>query len=578
MALASGEVASIPVSLHELLLARMDLLLSGQKALAQLGAVVGRKFSLELLAALTEREPTDLRRELAGLVEAGLLQEVREGLGGPGFQFRHALFQDAAYQSLPRTERRAHHRHIARVLEERFPSVVEARPEVLAHHLTEAGELAAAIVYWRRAGVRALQHMIIPETVRDLTQALELLSSLPEPSRHFGEELQVLTILGYSQAVMQGFGSPEAARTYARAWELLRRLDELTPQLGPCVWDVFSYHQVRAEFRQSYELAELVVRQGERQRSLELLAVGYWMMAMDFAYWGRANSALEYSERAMGYMRSTREQNQGAVPRGREASALILPYASLVLSVSGRVEQAREYGRESLRVVRRLGEPLSVVRVLTITAMACLFRRDAQEALLGVDEAIAISSERSYWVWPVWARLIRGWVLSELGQQQEGLVLAQQSLARLRTLGWRVMSTYALGVLAGIDLKLGELHTGLGVVHEALEVARETGERGFEAELHRLRGGLLYAEGQEPEARESFLRARAVARQQGAGLFELRATVSLCRQLRDTGCTAEARRLLEEACTRFAPGGDCVDLQEARALLAGLAGGGGPPS
>ncbi|MCY1073081.1 protein kinase domain-containing protein [Archangium lansingense] len=559
--LEGGMVASIPVTLQELLLSRLDLLPSRQKALARLCAVVGRDFSWEMLAAFTEREPSDLRRELAGLVEAGLLREEREGAGDPGYQFRHVLFQEAAYQSLPRSERRQHHQHLARVLVARFPAVVEARPEVLAYHYTEAGEPALAIPFWSQAGTLAFKRLAMPEMVGYLSRAQALLSSLPEPL-HPVQELQLLLMgLGYAQSVLYGFGSPEVARTYARAWALVRRMDELTPQLESSLWDLFAFHRHRAELPLCHELAEKVVREGEHQRSPELLAMGHGMRALVLSSRGHVRSALESNARAMACARSIPEAHRGRL------LARLLAHASIIQSASGRLEQARESGREALSLARSIGEPLFLCVVLVYACWAAVSRWDIQEALRLMDEARAIPGEHGDWIWPVWTKATWGRYLAEQGQPREGLMLVQQQVSRCRALGRQDLLLYCLVLLAHVHLKLGQAGEGLRTVDEALGMVREKGMFGAEPELLRLRGELLRVEGREREARSAFFRALAMAREQGALLYELRATVRLGRLLRDTGRPEVAGRLLARVLEQFEPDVDSVDLSDARALL-----------
>ncbi|MFY0562785.1 protein kinase domain-containing protein [Archangium lansingense] len=559
--LEGGEVESIPVTLNELLLSRLDLLPSRQKVLAQLCAVVGRNFSWEMLAAFTEREPSELRRELAGLVEAGLLQEEREGTGEPRYEFRHVLFQEAAYQSLPRSERRQHHQHLARVLEEHFPAVVEARPEVLAYHYTEAGEPALAIPFWGQAGMLAFKRLALPEMVGYLSRAQALLSRLPEPLGHPVLELQLLIGLGYAQSVLQGFGSPEVARTYTRAWELVRRMDELTPQLDSSLSSIFFFHRHRAELPLCHELAEKVVREGERQQSPELLAMGHGMRALELGARGRVRSALESIERAMVCARSVPEAHRGRL------LVRLLARASLIQSVSGRLAQARESGREALSLARSIGEPFFLSVVLTYTGWAAVSRWDVQEAQRLMNESLAIPGERGDYLWPVWANATRGGFLAGLGQPREGLMLVQQQVARCRAQGIQDLLLYCLVVLAQVHLKLGQASEGLRVVDEGLGTVREKGMLIYEPELHCLRGELLRVEGREREARSAFFRALAVAREQGALLYELRATVRLGRLLRDTGRPEVARRLLARVLEQFEADVDSVDLSDARALL-----------
>ncbi|HEX8818975.1 MAG TPA: AAA family ATPase, partial [Archangium sp.] len=189
MVVERGTPGSIPVTLHELLLARLDPLPSRQKELAQLCAAIGRAFSLSLLATLTRRSPSALQRDLEGLVAAGLLQP-RDEDAGPGYQFRHALLQDAARQSLPRSARRQLHQRITRALLEQSPEVAETHPELLAHHATEAGEYPQAVHHWARAGQRASLRSANQEAVSHFQQALRLLRLLPDTPQRLHEELR----------------------------------------------------------------------------------------------------------------------------------------------------------------------------------------------------------------------------------------------------------------------------------------------------------------------------------------------------------------------------------------------------
>jgi class 3 adenylate cyclase/tetratricopeptide (TPR) repeat protein len=577
MALAGGEVASIPVTLHELLLARLDLLPSRQKALAQLGAVVGRDFSLALLAALTELEPTDLRRELTGLVEAGLLQEVREGPDAPGYQFRHALFQEAAYQSLPRGERRAHHRHIARVLEERFPAVVEARPEALAHHLTEVGEHARALGHWERAGQLALLRQALPEAVGHLTRALELLPALADAEQRLQRELKIRVPLGLSMAEVRGYGAPEVERMIDRAWELIERVGEALPRLDLFYWGIFSFYWRTSRYPQGNAFAQRLLDLGQRQGNPALLGLGHQMRAILHFSCGRPREAAEEFERTLEGMEPLPEEQRSlAMEYWGEPRTLALAFTALVHAMLGRVEASRRYGQEALDRAGRVAHPSTLIFAQVVVAAACVTRLDAQEALALADRALEISSTRGILVWRAWATQVRASALVLLGRPREGLALALGELEALRAQGQRTGVPSCLSTIAMSHLALGQVREALASVDEALVLSAATGESILEAWLHQLRGESLRRLGREEEARACFARALSVAHEQGAGLDELSATVSLCRQLGDTGSTGEARRLLEEAVERFEPGGDCVDLQEARALLARLAGGGGP--
>jgi predicted ATPase/class 3 adenylate cyclase len=558
MVLEGGEAASIPVTLHELLLARLDLLPSRQKALAQLCAVVGRDFSWALLVTLSERKDAGLRRELAGLVEAGLLQ-AREGPEGPGFQFRHALLQDAAYQSLPRGLRRQHHQRITQVLVERFPEVVAARPEVLAHHSKEAGAYEAAIRYGTRAGVLALQRWALREAVGHLSRALDLLRGLPDASQHAQEELRILTALRMPLVALQSYRSLEVERLFTRMCELLPGVEESLPQLKQSYGGAISYFYIRGQFPQAYALAMELLRLGERHQDPETLSLAHRFMAANLLTRGRLREAREHGDRAVELASSFAELRLSA--HGLEGFL----HATL-----GEPEVARRHCQEALDLAHRIG-PSSYITLSSLThyvAGAYQLLRQSEGLLELLTQAKTLGSARFFWLLQTWSMGLQGWVMAELGKPREGLALVLRALEALRVQGIEIARLRFMGLLAELHLTLGEVEAGLAVVREALDLVERTGERFYEAELHRVDGELLWAAGSADEARSRFLRALQVAREQGAGLFELRAMVSLCRLLGHLGRPAVARRLLGRACARFETGGDSRDLREARALLA----------
>ncbi|WP_375772988.1 protein kinase [Archangium gephyra] len=568
MVVAGGEVASIPLTLHELLLARLDMLPSRQKALARLGAVVGRIFCAHLLALLSERDDATVQRDIAGLVEAGLISpREREGLPGPEYQFRHALFQKAAYQSQSRSTLRRTHRRVAAMVEMHFPALVESRPEALAHHLTQAGEHARAIGYWARAGRLARERQDSPESLAHLTRALELLPVLTDDAPRLQRELEIRMDLGLAMLQVQGYGSPGTERMFARVWELLCLVGEALPRLDLPLWALFAYYRGRSEYHRAKELAERLVDLGQRHGQLELRSLGDVMSAVILFAWGRPGEAARELARVLGRPEPSLEEHRALAMRyGIDPWMMARAESAIVHAVLGRIEESRRRAREALELAGRAGHPYSLGSTQVYVAVARLVRRDAQGALSLVDRALTFASERRFVIWSTWATLVRARALAELGQPLEGLALAQGVLESWRARGVRNGISSCLSFIAQARLALGQVQEALAAIDEALAESAAMGEFGFEVLLHRVRGECLRRAGREEEAGSSFVRALAVARAQGAALLELRATVSLCRLLRDRGQVEVARRMMERACAGFAPDRECVDLQEARAL------------
>ncbi|QRN98053.1 protein kinase [Archangium violaceum] len=542
MVVEGGTLSSIPVTLHELLLARLDRLPERRKALAQVCAVVGRDFSHALLATLTRRDASELVEDLDALVAAGLLQREEEG-DGPSYHFRHALLQDAAYQSLLRNTRRQHHRRIAQALVEQFPEVVETQPELLAHHYTEAGEYEPAIRSWMQAGMRASLHSANQEAVSHLRQALKLLRSLPDAGQRIQQELQLLIALGIPLSAVQGYRSPEVKQTYVRARELFGLVGDALPDLGLSYWGPYAYYFARAEYRLSHELAEQLVGLGSRQHNQELLALGYRMMATDFFIWGRMNDAREFVERAVACANFTLAQHRElAVRHWVDPKSMALSHASVVHSVLGQPERARRYCDEALALAERIGHAHTRAYVLLYAAVSCQLRHDARGTLELAEECHALSREHWFRLWLVWSGLLRGWARAELGLPEKGLEQMREWLGKWRTAGLRAGMPHHLGLLAEVHLRLGHPHEALLSVHEGLKWGEAVGERFYEAELHRIGAEAQRSLGHEEEAHGCFLEAVRVAREQGAGGYERHALLAMGRSPAEPGPGAETPR------------------------------------
>ena len=186
------------------------------REVAQLGAVLGREFAYEMLQALAGVEESTLQDGLAQLVEAELLYQ-RGRPPRATYIFKHALVQEAAYQSFLRRTRQHYHQQVAELMERRFTDLVQTEPELVAHHYTEAGCPAQAIPYWQRAGQQALQRSANLEAVQHLTTALELLATLPETPARAQQELDLQIALGPALMATKGPAAPEVEQTYARA-------------------------------------------------------------------------------------------------------------------------------------------------------------------------------------------------------------------------------------------------------------------------------------------------------------------------------------------------------------------------
>lgn len=319
---------AIPNTLHDSLTARLDRL-SPVKSLAQLAATLGRDFSYALLRAVAPWDEDSLRRGLRQLTEAELLYE--QGLPPTStYRFKHALIQDAAYQSLLKSTRQQHHQRIAQTLESRFSETVSAQPELLAHHYTEAGLTAQAIPYWQAAGQRALQRYANHEAATHARRGLELLSTLPETPQRAKQELSLQILLGPALSCVHGPQSVE--HIYARACELARHVGS-TPGLFPALSGLQYAQIVRGQMHRAQALAEEFLGLAEPTHDPLILAVGHPMLAYTAWWQGDVIDVRDHSAQGLGFY--NRDQHRTCVVNYAQDSGVLCGYLSAFAEWAG---------------------------------------------------------------------------------------------------------------------------------------------------------------------------------------------------------------------------------------------------
>jgi len=560
---------AIPTTLHDSLMARLDRL-AAVKSLAQLGATLGREFSYALLHAVSPWDEVSLQRGLHQLVEAELLYQ--QGLPPQAtYLFKHALIQEAAYQSLLRSTRQQHHQRIAQVLEAQFPDTAETRPELLAHHYTEAGLPAQAIPYWQQAGQRAYERSAYMEAIAHLTKGLEVLTDLPDTPERARQELTLHITLGPALMAAKGLAAPEVERVYTRALVLCRQVGE-TPQLFPILIGLWRFHVVRAEYQTAHELEEWLLRLAQSIQDPALLLEAHRPQGQTLFLLGELVQARERLEQALA-LYNPEQHRSHAFLYGHDAGVLCLSWLSLTLWVLGYPDQALKRSHDALSLARELAHLPSLAIGLQFASMFHQFRREGQATQERAEAAILLSTEQGMPQPLATGTILRAWALAKQGRAGEGLGQIHQGLAAYRATGAVWNQSNFLAMLAETYGDMEQREEGLTALDEALAMVARTGERFWEGELHRLKGTLLLARSAEPqaEAEACFRQALDVVRRQHAKSLELRAAMSLSRLWQRQGKRDAARALLAPIYGWFTEGFDTADLQEAKALLEGLA-------
>jgi predicted ATPase len=554
-------------------MARLDRL-GAAKRVAQLGATLGREFPYSLLQAISPVNEATLRKALTRLVEAELLYQ--QGLPPHTmYIFKHALIQDAAYQSLLKSKRRQLHQQVGQVLEEQFAETVETQPELLAHHYTEAGLIEQAIPYWRQAGQKALERSANVEAIRHITKGLSLLSALPDASKRAQQELTLQIALGVSLMAIKGYAAPEAKQAYDRARELCRQVGE-TPQLIPVLRGVAAFYFVRAELHTARELGEQLFHIAQYQPDPALLVEAHQELGGTLANIGELRPALEHIEQGIALYNLQRHRPHVFL-YGQDPGVSCLSRASQILFLLGYPDQALKRIREALTLAEKLAHPHSQAYALSFASMLALQRGERQLAQEQAKQIVSVATEQSLPFWLAMGTILHGQALVFQGNVQEGIQHLRNGMDAYRATGAAIGWPYTLARLGFAQASVGHVEMGLSLLNEAIALVQKTGEGMGEPTLYVLKGELLLKQPTEDhqlklrrhrEAEECFVHAIAVARRQQAKGAELQAVLSLSRLWHQQGKTEDARRELVAIYGWFTEGFDTIDLRAARKLLA----------
>jgi predicted ATPase len=502
---------------------------------------------------------------LHDLVGAGLV--FRRGTPPQAtYSFKHALVQDAAYATLVRAKRQRLHARIAAAIEQHFPETVQAQPELLAHHHMEAGLAEPAIDYWLRAGRRAIARSAMSEALAQLRNGLDLLAGLPEVDRR-QRELDLQVALGVALMATQGWAASEAGRANARARDLCEQIGA-TAQLWPVLYGQWVFHGVRAEQNAAREVADEFLRRAQDHQEASATVVAHRVSGTGAFWRGEVATARTHLERILAIYDPEQDRSLAFLyvqdPRVAAQSAL-----SWTLFALGYPEQAQVRSREALDAARELAHPNTLAYALLFACFFEQFRGAGHEAQDRAEALVELSTEQDFPHFLAAATMIRGWALTQLGELETGLAQLRQGLPAWRATGAGLYEPYFLGLQAEAHARSGAVKESLDLIARALDRVEETGERWFEAELHRITGELiLQLPKADPAAAEArFRQAASVARQQGAKLWELRATTRLARFCRERGRRGDAHDLITLLYSQFTEGFGTPDLQAASAIL-----------
>jgi tetratricopeptide (TPR) repeat protein len=571
-----GGVQAIPPTLQQSLAARLDRL-GPAREVAQIGAVLGRDFSYSLLHDVAELNEPALQSSLDRLADADLLF-VEGAPPQATYRFKHALIQDAAYDSLLKSRRQTLHKRAAELLRD-DPERAAAAPEVIAHHFTQAALDDFAIEWWGRAGDQALRRSAFQEAIAHLGKAIEMADKSAGATSRQGapdaaassQRLKLQT--DYGQAVMwsKGFAAEETKTAFARASELAAKSDDFSERFAAAHGQWTSAF-VRGDLKSAHELASAFLREAEAAGRVTEAGVARRGLAAICSFLGDFAATRTHCERALAACNPEREEE--ARERYGEYTET---NATAILATTnwqlGEVERARALIETANRRATELGHVPSMAIPLFMKSRLEVQRGDAVAALSATEALEALSQEHGMMLFRLYAELFTAWARGRLRDPATGAAELRQALAAFADRGHMLEEPFFYALLAELEAETPGAERALARIDEALALAIQMEQRCHLAFMHRLRGDILLK--RDPAdaalAEQAFQTAIAIAKQQGARSYELLASLSLAKVYQSTGRPADAHAVLAPALEGFSPTPEMPEIAEALALLAALA-------
>jgi class 3 adenylate cyclase len=553
----SAATITVPATLQDTLMARLDRL-GPAKAIAQTGAVLGRRFQYGWLAACAGVDDRQLTRSLEALMRAGLVT----GRGTPPdavFSFRHALIQDAAYHSILRTERMRLHGTIAEVLERQFPRLAEDQPELVAHHYTEANAVEPALGWWGRAVARSTAQAAWVETVQHLEASLRLLLTLPPGPARDEREIALRRALMTPLVSVGGYTTPAARANIDRLGQLL---EAAPPGLDGVVllYSEAARLLLVSDLDRVEPLARRTLQIAERTRVPNLTFLPQRVIGYSALLRGHfAQADYWFSISARQYDKTVNREIRPGSPHDPYAS--MLAQDVMLLIQQGRLDEAQARGAAAVAEAEALQSPTTLAYVLSHLALACIVLDDVAAAT-AIAGALSVAVERAVWL-KSHADYLHGWLAAKAGDLEGGMArieIGSEAARRIESFVWSPV--YRL-CEAGLMAQHGRIDAAMTKLDECEAMIETLGQGYALAEMHRQRGLMFRALG-DARAEASLQSALQVARQQTARFYELRAALTLA----ESGAGAALDAVLEPIVAAFTPGSDHPDLRRARALLA----------
>jgi tRNA A-37 threonylcarbamoyl transferase component Bud32/tetratricopeptide (TPR) repeat protein len=562
---------SLPESIRGMIQRKIDQLSEPDRKLLAAASVQGYQFDSAIVAKLVGVDAADIEEALESLEHVyGFVRRSREhqlpgGTFSVRYRFVHVLYQNALFAALAPSRRGAMSAAAAEALLDAYGDAKTQIAVDLAKLFEGARNIARAVEFLAVGAEAAVRVFANQESALLARRGLELIGTLPETDARLELELSLVTTLAVAVGATQGIGTPEVGKAQTRAYELWKRLGA-RPNLFWIIGAMWTHHIVAGHLDKAIALGDELLGMAEATGNRAMMVSANNCLGITLHHMGEQERAAEHFARGLGAYGPDVRTSFIGLPI--DPSVTFVAESGRVLWVLGFPEQAVERVARACAMAEEINHPESVAFGKLFQAFLAHFFDLPQDALAHSAAVIAISMERDIATNLAWAMCLHGWALGALGRIDEGVAELRASLAGQRAAGAYIAHPQFYWMLADILARAGRHGEARDSVRDGLETAARTGDRYWDAELHRLDGEIILASGgPAADAEQEFRIALADANIRAAKAHELRAATSLARLWITQGRRADARAILRPLYAWFSEGLHTADLVAARGLL-----------
>lgn len=551
---------AVPASLHDLLLARLDKL-SPVKVVAQTAAVIGREFTLQLLAAVSDMARQTLGRFLQQLIDHDVLV-IQQDVADTAYSFRHVLLQEAAYESLLLSRRQHLHLRIAQTMEQDYPHLWRPNPDLLAYHFNAAEQWQQAAKYWLQAGTVASDASAYTEALNHLDKALQAVAKLSDKQEKLQLELDIQTCRGGILINTAGGGAAETVAAYQRAMALSQILGDSKAAVRSSFAALWGLWRTSTDLNLRQSICDQMLQLAQSHQDQALLLQAYHVLWPTSFSMGNPVQSLQEIQQGLAHYPANKPTGITEFG-GHDAKVCAHAIGGLVNWLAGYPQEALVCSRQAMLRAQELQHAASLVHALDCAITLAMFQRNPKLLLQHAKHMQALCDQHGLSEFKARVRINTGWAKVVLGTAQQGVELMEDGLAALHDLGTSESHNYYLEMLAYGYQQLGQIDSGLSILEQALAL-EHLSICDWAAEVRRRQARLLTMQGASASAYEVLQQAMAIAQQQQARSLQLRIAFSLAKL---PGAQVEARDQLAAIYATFDEGFDSHDLIRVRQFL-----------